>query len=337
MESSMKKYAKLITENRTSPHFMYDGKKSGLIVDPSDGSVPVDIIGFGAYQLEDGPFEFESEKREMVFIPIDGEFRLTTGGKTFSGGRKGGQFDQLPRKSNISAVYVPPASSIRLEGEGEMVFFTAPATPGNPSVQVNAEDAKLIAAGAGFWRRDFLILVSPDRISKNLTAGETYSPAGHWSGTPLHVHDKHDPEHGQSDHEEVYYHRFRLKEGERFGAYGIQLLFDGKELDKSYIIHDRSVIAIPGGSHPVVSGPMSDHVYTYALAGREGAALLMLDIPEFKYLKAIGEVLKELEKERGQVKISRDRLKDMKALQGFTPFQWKMLENILAERGFTIL
>ncbi len=113
MESSMKKFANQIAEERISPHIVYDGKKSGLIVDPSNESIPVDVLGFGVYQLEDGPFDLKSGEREMAFIPIDGQFRLTTGGKTFSCNREGGLFASRPEKSNISAVYVPPGSSIR--------------------------------------------------------------------------------------------------------------------------------------------------------------------------------------------------------------------------------
>ncbi len=129
MRASLEKYASEIAENRITPHIVYDGKKSGLIVDPADESVPVDVLGFGAYQLEDGPFDLESGEREMAFIPIDGQFRLTTGSKTFTTSREGGHFASRPEKSNISAVYVPPDSTIHIERKGETVFFSAPASP----------------------------------------------------------------------------------------------------------------------------------------------------------------------------------------------------------------
>ena len=337
MESTVKKYAKRIAGKKVSAHIPYDGRKNGMIVDPSDRAVPVDFIGFGAYQLSDGPFELESRNREMVFLPMEGRFHLSTGNQSFSGSRVGGIFAHLPRKSNATAVYVPPESRIRLEGEGELVFFYAPASGGRPPVQVSTEEGTMLRSGAGLWRRDVLMLVSPDRVSKNLTVGETYSPPGHWSGTPLHVHDKNDPDHDQSDHEEIYYHRFRLQSRDPFGPYAVQLLFDGITLDESYIIRDRSVIAIPGVSHPVVSGPVSDHVYTFGLGGIDGSPMMMFDMPEFSYLKTIGNVLSELETRRGATEIPRKQLESFKGLDVFTEYQTKLLELILKERGFTIV
>jgi 5-deoxy-D-glucuronate isomerase len=335
MESTVGKYRGKIAAKQISAHIAYDGKKSGPVVDPNDDSVPVDLVGFGAYQLDDGPFELASGDSEMVFIPMEGHFELVTGDITFSGGRDG-LFTHQPERSNAQALYIPPGQDVRLQGEGEMIYYSAPASSGRPPAQIRADQGEMLRSGAAFWRRDVLVLVSPDKVSKNLTCGETYSPAGHWSGTPLHVHDKNDPQHGQSDHEEIYYHRFRLQSRDPFGPYGIQMLFNGSDLDESYIIRDRSVIAIPGVSHPVVSGPMSDHIYTFGLGGREGSAMMMYDIPEFKFLKTIGEVVATLEDERGSTQVSRAKLQAFGVLAEFTPYQWKLLESILLERGFEV-
>jgi 5-deoxy-D-glucuronate isomerase len=336
MESTVEKYRTKIAARQISAHIPYDGKTSGPIVDPNDESVPVDLVGFGAYQLDNGPFELASGDREMVFIPMDGHFELTAGDITFRGGRDG-LFTHQPWRSNSQAIYIPPGRDVHLRGDGEMICYSAPASSGRPPAQIRAEEGTLLRSGAAFWRRDVLVLVSPDTVSKNLTCGETYSPPGHWSGTPLHVHDKDNPQQGQSDHEEIYYHRFRLQSRDPFGPYGIQMLFNGSDLDESYIIRDRSVIAIPGVSHPVVSGPMSDHIYTFGLGGREGSAMMMYDIPEFKFLKAVGEVVTTLENERGATQVPQAKLKELQVLDGFTPYQWKLLETILRERGFEVV
>ena len=111
-------------------------------------------------------------------------------------------------------------------------------------------------------------LFTPDDVSTVLVGGETYSPPGLWSGTPLHVHDKNDLANGQSDHEEVYYHLARVNDGP-WGAFGVQLLFDDQGLDNAYMIHNRDAFAIPGAAHPVVAGPNSDMLYVWALAFRE--------------------------------------------------------------------
>ena len=78
MESTVKKYARRIASKKVSAHIPYDGRKNGMIVDPSDKAVPVDFVGFGAYQLSDGPFELESGNREMVFLPMEGSERSWT-------------------------------------------------------------------------------------------------------------------------------------------------------------------------------------------------------------------------------------------------------------------
>ncbi|UCF98377.1 MAG: 5-deoxy-glucuronate isomerase [Spirochaetaceae bacterium] len=335
MESTVAKYSAKIAAKQISAHIPYDGKTSGLVVDPKDEAVPVDLVGFGAFQLDDGPFELTSGDREMVFLPMEGHFELNTGDISFSGSRDG-LFTRQPERSNAQAIYIPPGRDVRIRGDGEMIYYSAPSSSGRPPLHIRENQGTLLRSGAAFWRRDVLVLVSPDRVSRNLTCGETYSPAGHWSGTPLHVHDRDDPEHGQSDHEEIYYHRFRLQSRAPFGAYGIQMLFNGSDLDESYIIRDRSVIAIPGVSHPVVSGPMSDHIYTFGLGGREGSAMMMYDIPEFKFLKAIGDVVTALENERGKMKVPKTKLQKFEVLADFSPYQWKLLESILLERGFEV-
>ena len=117
----------------------------------------------------------------------------------------------------------------------------------------------------------------------------------------------------------------------------MQFLFNGESLNESYIIRDRSVIAVPGVSHPVVTGPVSDHVYLYGLASRSESPLIMHDVPEFKHLKAMEGVLTELEEERGVKTVTADRLRRFKEIEGFTPDQRRLLEMILAERGFRVV
>lgn len=336
MERTLSKYRKAIEENRINPHLLYDGKSSGIIVDPGDDSTPVDLIGFGACQLKGAPISLEAEGRETAFVPVEGRIRLTVGRSSFDLRRDGGPFARLPARSNSSAVYVPPGEKIRLDGEGEIIFFSAPAASGKAPRKIDAEQAGLRSVGAGIWRRDITILLTPEDISGNLTVGETYSPPGLWSGTPLHVHDRQDPQNGQSDHEEVYYHRFRLQKDGSFGPYGIQLLFDGEDLNKAYVIRDRSVIAIPGASHPVIAGPVSDLNYFWGLAG-EGSRLMMFDIPEFRYLKIIERILAELERKRGTAEVRLENLSECKELEGFSSYHWGMLEMILRERGFLLV
>ncbi len=94
------------------------------------------------------------------------------------------------------------------------------------------KDVKVASRGLWLWRRDVVTLITPQDRSSNLVVGETYSPPGLWSGTPLHQHDKENPNGGESDHEEIYYHRFNWEKRpkDQFGPYGVQLLMDRDEL-----------------------------------------------------------------------------------------------------------
>ena len=167
--------------------------------------------------------------------------------------------------------------------------------------------------------------------------GETYSPPGLWSGTPLHQHDRDDPKSGESDHEEVYYHRFNWKKGpgDQIGPFGVQLLMDGKRLMKAYIIGDKSTFAIPGGCHPVVASPVSELLYLWGLAG-SGGELMMRDIPEFVHLKSFEEIFGTLEKGQAQKALSKENFSSLCAPYSFTDAQKALLAVMLKEKGFKI-
>jgi hypothetical protein len=141
----------------------------------------------------------------------------------------------------------------------------------------------------------------------------------------------------ESDHEEVYYHRFNWvkKPGDQFGPYGVQLLMDGKSLMKAFLIGDKSIFAIPGGCHPVVASPVSELLYLWGLAGR-GTELVMRDIAEFLHLKSFEEIFKELEGDRANSALPREKFRDLCAAHRLTGEQAGVLSAMLREKGFEI-
>jgi 5-deoxy-D-glucuronate isomerase len=335
MKTSLEKYRTKIQENAINPLVRWDGKKSGVIFDPKNTNVPLDYMGFGAYRLDDGPFTLSSGENEYVLIPVCGEFEISVGGKKFEGSRPGGPFATEPEFSNSSAVYVGRNQTARISGKGEMIWFSGLATSDKPAVFIKPGDKKQVRRGTSVWHREVVTLITTDDVSTNLVVGETYSPPGLWSGTPLHVHDANDIPGGESDHEEVYYHLARNVEG-AWGGYGVQLLFDEKGLDKAYMVHHRDAMAIPGGAHPVVVGPATDMIYIWALASDHASELKMKDIPEFAYLKNVEKVIDELENERGKMKVSRDRLAKISDQYKLVNSEREMLRQHLMERGFEI-
>jgi 5-deoxy-glucuronate isomerase len=336
MEKTLKKYAARIARNEIDPHVRYDGAASGLLLDPGRDEIPLEVLGFGVYRLDEGVIRRETEGREVVLVPQEGAFEVEVDGKRFSGERTGGPFAAGPGASNASAVYIPAGTRFTLRGSGEMAFFEAPALQTREAFSVGRDQVEVVSRGGWTWRRDVAGLVSPKNGSSNLTVGETYNPPGLWSGTPLHVHDSDNPSAGESDHEEVYYHRFGWpKEGrDRFGPYGVQLLMDGATLNKAFVIGDKSAFAIPGGCHPVVASPASDLLYLWGLAG-SGSDLAMRDVPEFAHLKSFEAIFAELGEGRGRT-IGKEELGELAAAHGFSARQTGLLVAILRERGFEV-
>ncbi|MEW6530784.1 MAG: 5-deoxy-glucuronate isomerase [Thermodesulfobacteriota bacterium] len=337
MESTLDKYAGKIEQNEVHPHLRYNGLTSGLIFDPKREEVPLEILGFGIYRMGPDFVTNQTGDKEVVLVPQEGEFEALVNDKRFIGARSGGPFAVKPGQSNASAVYVPSDARFSIRGVGEMAFFEAPALRQNVPFYISPEEVTVVSRGEWLWRRDVINLISPKSASSNLVVGETYNPAGFWSGTPLHRHDRDEPASGESDHEEVYYHRFRWKQApeDQFAAYGVQLLMDGKSLNKAYVIGDKSAFAIPGGCHPVVSSPVSELLYLWGLAGRS-SEMAMKDIPEFVHLKHFEEIFKELE---GTPRIRTVTTADFDGLAtkySLTEPQMSLLAAMLKEKGFSI-
>jgi 5-deoxy-D-glucuronate isomerase len=337
MENTMKKYAGRIERNEVDPHIRYDGRTNGLILDPSREDVPLELLGFGVYQLGAHFKTKETKEKEIVLVPQDGEFEAQINGNRFSGHRKGGPFASGPGKSNGSALYIPCNAKLRIRGKGEVVFFEAPALKEKPPFYLPNQEVKGVSRGHWIWRRDVTPLISPKDVSSNLVVGETYSPPGFWSGTPLHQHDKDEPLSGESSHEEVYYHRFNWRKGagDQFGPYGVQLLMNGKNLMKAFLIGEKSIFAIPGGCHPVVASPVSELLYLWGLAGR-GGELMMRDVLEFAYIKSFEEIFKDLEGDRKKKILSKEKFKELCAPYPFTKEQEHLLRVTIKEKGYEI-
>ena len=335
MQETMKRYAERIERNEITPHLRYDGQMSGLLLDPLREEVPLEILGFGIYPLGTHPIIRETKEKEVVLVLQEGEFEAEVNGKKFNGRRIGGPFSVGPGQSNASALYVPCNSKLSIRGNGEVAFFEAPALKEKLPFFLSNEAVKVLSRGDWVWRRDVTSLISPKDASSNLVVGETYSPPGFWSGTPLHQHDGQFS--GESDHEEVYYHRFHLTKssGDQFGPYGVQLLMDGITLRKAYLIGDKSIFAIPGGCHPVVASPVSELLYLWGLAGR-GDELIMRDIPEFLHLKSFEEIFKRLERDKTKKGLSKKRFKSLCEPYAFTKEQSNLLSVMLREKGYEI-
>src|SRR4030067_3630101 len=180
MESTMRKYARRIEGGEVNPHLRYDGKRSGLILDPSKEKVPLQLLGFGIFQLRSGFKSRKTEEKEMVIVPQEGRFEAKVNGNRYPIERIGGPFAPGPGNTNAPALNVSCDSEARIQGKGEIVFFEAPAIQKNPPFYLPQTETKVVSRGEWLWRRDVIPLISPKNGSSTLVVGETYSPPGLW-------------------------------------------------------------------------------------------------------------------------------------------------------------
>lgn len=334
MRETLEKYRERIRSGQVRPLRRWDGLTSGLLFDPADEDTPLTVLAFGACRMTPAPHHLETREREVALVPVSGRFSVRIGPEIYEGNREGGPFASLPGVSNACAIYAPAGSTVEIRGDGELIYFSAPASGHKPPAMVAPGERPNIRRGTSVWEREVVTLFTPEDVTTTLVGGETYSPPGLWSGTPLHVHDADDPEHGQSDHEEVYYHLARETSG-AWGAYGVQLLFDDAGLNESYVIHHRDAFAIPGAAHPVVAGPNSDMLYVWALAGG-GSNLRMMDVPEFAYLKQVGEIIDTVTRKNPRPLLDAGEFQRLAAEAGLTREQAHVLRMHLKQQGFEV-
>jgi 5-deoxy-D-glucuronate isomerase len=333
MKSTLDKYGKQIENGSINPVVNVNQAKTGLVFDPANPGTPLEVIGFGVYKLSGESHKQTTGDREYVLTPIDGSFTVMTEAGSFKLERSGGPFSAPLGASTASALYIPRDSQYEISGQGELIYYTAPSSRKMKVVHVAPGEKPNLSRGDLCWRRDVITMIEPG-VSTNLIVGETYSPPGLWSGTPLHVHDNANPAAGESAHEEVYYHLSRMQ-GREMPNYTVQLLFDGKEMNKAFLCQDRTAVAIPGGSHPVVGAPVADCLYSWGLAGEEGA-LGMRDIADFAYMKKIGDFVRALRSANGNLaefSVSRVKLQEFAAASKLDEFQITVVELILKEQG----
>lgn len=330
MKAALEQYAQKIASGEVSP-VRACAQQTGWILKAEDRDVPLLTMDFGKFLLSDGPFEVQTGEREWVVVPVTGAWRCEVAGRVFEGERAGGPFGAPPGESNAEAIYLPRGVKAVFSGDGEICVFSAPAYGERAARHIAPGEKPSLSRGWGPWRRFVVTLVTPDEVSTNLVVGETWSPPGGWSGTPLHTHDEDNPDAGESDHEEVYYHLSPLGAQGITGCHTVQLLMHGSVLNESYVVRDRTAVAIPGGSHPVVASPVAPALYVWGLAGR-GSELAMADVPSFAFLHKIARDLGELERESRPAAVEPEEWDAL--LANYTEEERQVVEALMLERGF---
>ncbi len=334
MRETLARYGHRIASGEIDPHVRWDGH-SGTVLDCTSDEVPLLVLSFGIQRLRREPAVFNTGEREHVIVLVDGKLRLRSDQEAVELERLDGPFAGYPDLPPACCVYVPLATQYSLQGEGEVVVFSAPAAGDMPLRVVAPGEKRAVSRGAAFWRRDVVTLVEPFEASTNLVVGETHSPPGLWSGMPAHVHDKEDPEGGQSDHEEVYCFRVRgYSRGRGPGA--VQLLYGSKGLDEAYAVGDWSVVALPGGCHPVVASPTAEIVYIWGMASDRPQSLRLRDVPDSAFLKDVEAAFRQLTEDLSKPDIAAADFHSVARVHRLGRHSRRVLAQMLREYGFGV-
>jgi 5-deoxy-glucuronate isomerase len=234
---------------------------SGLVTVVPERDKVMKHVSMDLLFLEQGQeITIGSPRRELGVVILGGQCSAAWDG----GGSAKLEARTAPLDGWPHALFVPAGASVRLTANGKLeaaVFGTA-TDPGGKVQLITPDDIKVLKIGNGNWYLEGTFIIFDNVPSRRLIVGETHIPAGNWSSSPPHSHDKDIPG-KETMLEEIYYFRFRPAQG--FGFQAVYTL-DGT-VDEAYRIRDGDVVLVPKGMHPNVAGPGYEMYMLWGMAG----------------------------------------------------------------------
>ncbi|HEY1507495.1 MAG TPA: 5-deoxy-glucuronate isomerase [Solirubrobacteraceae bacterium] len=235
-------------------------RDDGSILEVTPASAGWGYVGFEVLALAPGfAARRETGGRELCVIVVDGTAHV---------GSEHGQWRDLggradPWSGLPDAVYLPPGTSVTIEGDGEVALCWAPAAAGGARARVlPGAEIEVQTRGYGALERTIRPILMADREADSLLVCEVITPAGHWSSYPPHKHDRDDPP-AETLLEETYYHRISPAQG-----FGLQRVYsDDRSLDETLAFGDRDCVLVPRGYHTVSAPPGYRVYYLNVMAG----------------------------------------------------------------------
>jgi 5-deoxy-glucuronate isomerase len=217
-------------------------------------------VGFSAWRLDDGARLAErAETEETCIVILTGIGRFLVEGREI--GPLGGRMDLF--SAPPVSLYVPPGQewSVVAEGPLELGICRAPATGKLPFRIIRPEEVGLETRGREQNTRHVRNILPESAAAESLLVVEVITPGGNWSSYPSHKHDQDDLPH-ESYLEETYYHRIARP------GFAMQRVYtDDGSLDETMTVHDRDVVLVPKGYHPVGAPYGFDLYYLNVMAG----------------------------------------------------------------------
>jgi 5-deoxy-glucuronate isomerase len=217
----------------------------GTILAVTPESAGLRYVGFEMLSMADGVVaRRDTGDRELCAVVISGTATVSSEHGRWSD--LGGRAD--PWAGMPDAAYLPPRTSVTIEGEAEVALCWAPAPRGGSAARVLLGDQiEVETRGHGVTERKIRPILMADKEADSLLVVEVITPAGHWSSYPPHKHDR-DAAPEETLLEETYYHRLDPPQGFVFQ----RVYTDDRSLDESHAVEDGDVMLVPRGYHPVV-------------------------------------------------------------------------------------
>lgn len=233
---------------------------SGLVHRITPESVPWSYVGFQVFDLTSHQeLSRESHGCELCVVLLSGTASVSAAGCEFGSiGERQSVFEGKP-----FAVYVPARCEVRIRAESpcELAIGLAPAEGRIEPRLIRPQDMTEETRGAGTNLRYVRNILPQHAPAERLLVVEVLTPGGHWSSYPPHKHDC--SQGGETQLEETYYHRLS-----RPGGFAVQRVYtDDRSLDETMAVHDRDVVLVPRGYHPVGAPHGIDLYYLNVMAG----------------------------------------------------------------------
>jgi len=232
----------------------------GTIMSVTPESAGWTYVGFEILALREGtPARRDTGDRELCAVIVNGTVDVRSSHGEWLG--LGGRLD--PWSGMPDAAYLPPGTSVSLQGDAQVALCWAPAPRGGaPARALVGKDIEAEVRGHGPLERKIHPILMGDEEAESLLVVEVLTPAAHWSSYPPHKHDRDDPP-TETFLEETYYHRISPERG-----FGLQRVYtDDRSLDESLAFGNGDCVLVPRGYHTVSAPPGYDVYYLNAMAG----------------------------------------------------------------------
>jgi 5-deoxy-glucuronate isomerase len=229
-----------------------------------------------------GTIAFDTGPDEVAVLPLEGSFRVTSGGETAELDGRAGVF-----AGPTDFVYAPPGSRLDVSSEpgGRFAVPSARASRGRAFRHVAVADVPIELRGAGSSSREVRNFCAAGVFeAERLIAVEVLTPGGNWGSYPPHKHDEVRP--GETELEEIYF--YQVASGPAAPGIAYQRVYGTPERPIDVLAEVRSgdVVLIPHGWHgPAMAPPGYDLYYLNVMAGPGERAWLACDDPAHAWVR----------------------------------------------------